>query len=69
VADRIPDGITREHLLEAIRALDAGEPHPFGPSTGYDVLHAGKRYPPKAVVGIGLDVVEQAVGQRRLRYQ
>ena len=53
VADRIPDGITREHLLEAIRALDAGEPHPFGPSTGYDVLHAGKRYPPKAVVGIG----------------
>lgn len=53
MANRIPDGIARAHLLEAIRALDAGEPHPFGPSTGYDVFHDGKRYPPKAVVGIG----------------
>jgi 5-methylcytosine-specific restriction enzyme A len=52
VADRIPDGITRAHLIDAIRALDAGEPHPFGPSTGYDVLYNGKRYPPKAVVGV-----------------
>lgn len=50
--DRIPDGITRVHLLAAIEALDRGVTHAFGPSTGYDVLHNRKRYPPKAVVGL-----------------
>lgn len=55
--DRIPLGITRASLVEAIRVLDGGEPHPFGPSTGYDVLYNGRRYPPKAVVGIAARVV------------
>lgn len=44
--------ITREDLLEAIAALDAHEPHEFGESTLYDVLHDGRRYPPKAIVGL-----------------
>lgn len=44
--------ITREDILEAIKALDRGEVHVFGPSTFYDVLEAGRRYPPKAVVGL-----------------
>lgn len=48
----LPEGITRGDLLQAIADLDAGVPHPFAPSTGYDVLHEGRRYPPKAVVGI-----------------
>ena len=48
----IPEGITREHIIDAIRALDAGVEHPFGESTGYDVLFEGRRYPPKAVVGV-----------------
>lgn len=52
MADHVPEGITREHLLGAIKALDGEEPHPFGPSTEYDVLYNGRRYPPKAVVGI-----------------
>jgi hypothetical protein len=43
--------ITRKDIEEAIAALDRGEPHEFGRSTFYDVLEAGKRYPPKAVVG------------------
>ena len=29
-----------------------GEPHGFGPSTFYDLLEGGRRYPPKAVVGL-----------------
>jgi hypothetical protein len=29
----IRDQITREDILEAITALDRGEPHAFGPST------------------------------------
>jgi MoxR-like ATPase len=44
--------ITREDILEAIAALERGEPHTFGPSTFYDLLENGRRYPPKAVVGL-----------------
>jgi 5-methylcytosine-specific restriction enzyme A len=48
----IPDDITRDDVLAAIRDLDAGVQHTFGPSTRYDVLFQGKRYPPKAVIGL-----------------
>ena len=48
----LPTNISREELLDAFRLFDLGHPHPFGPSTDYDVLYAGKRYPPKAIVGI-----------------
>jgi 5-methylcytosine-specific restriction protein A len=46
--------VSREHLLGAIDDLDAGRLHPFGPSTKYDVLFRGRRYAPKAVVGIAI---------------
>src|ERR1700739_2098959 len=48
----IPDGIREEHILAALEDLRSGVAHPFGDSTTYDVLFAGKRYPPKAVVGL-----------------
>jgi hypothetical protein len=48
----IRDQITRDDIESAIAALDRGEPHTFGPSTFYDLLHEGRRYPPKAVVGL-----------------
>src|SRR3984957_12348971 len=48
----IRDQITREDILEAVAALDRGEPHGFGPSTFYDLLEGDRRYPPKAVVGL-----------------
>ncbi len=51
-ADKIPDSITSGHILKALAALDRGVEHAFGESTGYDVLHNGRRYPPKAVVGL-----------------
>jgi len=44
----IPPGLTREHVLKALADLDAGAEHPFGPSTGYELVHEGKRYAPKA---------------------
>jgi hypothetical protein len=50
--ENVRDQITREDILEAIAALDRGEPHTFGPSTFYDLLEGGRRYPPKAVVGL-----------------
>ena len=52
MADKIPDGITKEHIMRAIHELDRGVDHQFADSTGYDVLYDGRRYPPKAVVGI-----------------
>ncbi len=48
----IPKGLTHDHVLKAIADLDAGIEHPFGKPTGYEVVHADKRYAPKAVVGV-----------------
>ena len=48
----IPDEITREHILAAITDFKEGVDHRFGPSSTYDVLHEGERYPPKAIVGL-----------------
>ena len=48
----IPAGLTRTHVLQALADLDAGVDHPFGQPTGYELLHEGKRYPPKAVIGL-----------------
>src|SRR6516162_2624775 len=48
----IPAGLTRTHVLQAITDLDSGVDHPFGPPTGYELVHEGKRYPPKAVIGL-----------------
>ena len=48
----IPAGLTREHVHKALVELDAGVGHPFGDPTAYDLVHDGKSYPPKAVIGL-----------------
>src|SRR4051812_45808900 len=48
----VREQITRQDIEEGIAALMRGELHAFGPSTFYDLLVDGKRYPPKAVVGL-----------------
>jgi hypothetical protein len=48
----IPAGLTRSHVLRALADLDAGIDHPFGQRTGYELLESGKRYAPKAVIGL-----------------
>lgn len=58
---RIPQELEQEHVRQAIVALDAGLDHDFGNSRDYDLLYDGKRYPPKAVVGIA---AEFAIGHR-----
>lgn len=50
--NKIPDGITRQHIIEAISDLGHDTPNPFGNSTGYDLLYQGRRYAPKAVLGL-----------------
>jgi hypothetical protein len=48
----IPEGLTQQHILLALADLDSSIAHPFGPSTGYELRHDGKRYAPKAVIGL-----------------
>ena len=52
MSNNIPSGIMRRHILAAIEDLDEGVSHAFGESTGYDVLFEGRRFAPKAVVGL-----------------
>ena len=58
---KLPDSISRDHILTAISHLRGGGGHAFGDSTGYDVLFEGHRFPPKAVVGIAAG---QVLGQQ-----
>jgi len=46
--------LKREDIEHAMRGLDGGVSHQFGPSSTYDVLHQGKRYPPKAVIALAV---------------
>jgi hypothetical protein len=48
----IPKGLNREHILKALADLDAGIEHSFGEPTHFQLIHVGKRYAPKAVIGI-----------------
>ena len=48
----IPPGLTREHVLRTLADLASGITHPFGDPTKYELVHDGKRYAPKAVVGL-----------------
>jgi hypothetical protein len=48
----IQKGLTASHVLAALADLDARVDHPFGPPTGYELVHQDKRYAPKAVIGL-----------------
>ncbi len=44
--------VTREDVQQALNDLDRGVEHPFGPSSTYDLVYEGRRYPPKAVIAL-----------------
>ncbi len=52
MSSAIPSGITREHIEQAIEDFDAGAASGFGGSTFYDLVHGGRRYPPKAILAL-----------------
>jgi len=54
--NKLPTSLNRECILKAINGLDLGVEHLFSESTGYDLLFKGKRYAPKAVVGIAAEI-------------
>jgi hypothetical protein len=47
---RIPQNITREHIIRAIEDIKKGGWPPRNNSTTYDLFYEGERYPPKIVV-------------------
>ena len=56
----ILEELTQQHVLSALADLDSGISHPFSSPTGYELLHDGKRYAPKAVIGLAF---KQLTGQ------
>ena len=61
------DGVTRAEVVRAIQEYDRLGPeeffsaHGFAPTTTYDLVWDGRRYPPKAILGTAY---EFATGQR-----
>ncbi|HHX3401758.1 HNH endonuclease [Klebsiella aerogenes] len=54
---RLPDHLSRECIIEAIRAYDEGIAHQFKDARLYEVEFEGRRYPSKAIVGIAATMV------------
>lgn len=54
--NNLPATISRSNVLDAIERLNAGADHLFSESTGYDLLFEGRRYAPKAVIGIAVEI-------------
>ena len=49
----IPQNITKENVLQAIKEIDSQEKIPFNQECiNYDLFYNGKRYPPKYVISI-----------------
>jgi hypothetical protein len=53
-AMKIPSTLTHDEVVKTLVALDAGFTHRWGKSKKYDLIHDGKRYSPKAVLGVTL---------------
>jgi Domain of unknown function (DUF3883) len=48
----IPQGITRQDVLDALADLDRGVAHSFRAPTRYELVYQRRRYPPKAAIGL-----------------
>jgi 5-methylcytosine-specific restriction protein B len=54
------DGVTEEHLRQALREIDQEGVPQGAESTGYDLVYEGKRYPPKLALSLA---VKYATGE------
>lgn len=50
--NEVLNAITIEYIQRALVDFDSGVEHRFHHSIDYDLLHEGRRYPPKAVIGL-----------------
>lgn len=51
------EDISRAHVIAAIEHLNQGGDHPFGTPRLYQLVYDGKKYPPKAAVGIARTIL------------
>ncbi|WP_084695935.1 MrcB family domain-containing protein [Arenimonas donghaensis] len=49
--------LDRGHVLAAIQAVDQGQPNNFAESTKFDLIYLGRRYPPKRIAGMALQLM------------
>ncbi len=49
---KLPDHLSRECIIAAIRAYDTGVAHQFKSARLYEIEFEGRRYPSKAIVGL-----------------
>ena len=54
---KIPNGIARGHVIAATEFIDNGLSTNFGSSRRYDLLYEGRRYAPKAVLGLAAQLL------------
>jgi 5-methylcytosine-specific restriction protein A len=52
ISAKVLNTIKRSHLLQAVYDFQNDYPHHFVASTGYDLVHEGVAYPPKAILGL-----------------
>jgi len=57
----IPKTISRQHLLEALARLDRDGYRERVQSTKFDLIHDGRRYPPKEVVRVASEIAGDTV--------
>lgn len=50
--EKLPDHLSGECIIAAIRAYDAGVAHQFKSARLYEIEFEGRRYPSKAIVGL-----------------
>lgn len=50
--EKLPDHLSVECIIAAIRAYDAGVAHQFKNARLYEIEFEGRRYPSKAIVGL-----------------
>lgn len=48
----IPQNITRQHIIEAMKRIDAEGVPGANKSTKYDLIHNGQKYPPKYTISL-----------------
>jgi hypothetical protein len=57
----IPKTIERNHIIQSINEIDTNGYDSKHESTKFDILHNGKRYPPKVVISLAYSFVTGAV--------
>lgn len=52
--NKLSEGVTAEHVVQALADFDRSGAHPFGESTKYDLAYEGRRFPPKAIMALAV---------------